>query len=371
MKISWEVVLSVLVALLVWKILDKLFIDNALNQILPNSFDDYDDLDDLDDLDNFLGQAKKKGLRIEHRSNKPAANLKHNNRAHLVKKAHELGEHLEHFDDFDNDDFEVSDFEAEDMWDEYEDHVQKYTSRKGALQGRKLADTHMKNKYGSTKWNKAKSKGKSGKSGNLVGVGGKYQQYNAFVGLVITRLTNNIAGISLPFIVFAANQSASSFVDIMKQYLPAGVTYTATIEAATGDLLLTYTQGANTDIVRIHCNQTAYATFLSALITDQFDVKFMRYTLADPTQLSQFSQEFQYGKKTLFGKFASEDFPIEMFKDPKQYQNGIIDVKLPYDVDKERFLAGFVIPAAAGCSFTLNLFISNYFKYTAKAVLNS
>ena len=87
MKISWEVVLSVLVALLVWKILDKLFIDNALNQILPNSFDDYDDLDDLDDLDNFLGQAKKKGLRIEHRSNKPAANLKHNNRAHLVKKA--------------------------------------------------------------------------------------------------------------------------------------------------------------------------------------------------------------------------------------------------------------------------------------------
>ena len=46
MKFNTEIVLNVVIGLLIFKVLDKLFLDSALSSILPNSYEDYEDLDE-------------------------------------------------------------------------------------------------------------------------------------------------------------------------------------------------------------------------------------------------------------------------------------------------------------------------------------
>lgn len=362
MKISWETVLSVLLALLIWKVLDRLVVEPALAMVLPNTFDDYDDLDDLDDdLDNFTGKIVHRGERSALRRN--------SERKGLLKQAHHFSEELNNFDDYEDDyENDLEDGDALEMLDEYEDHVQKFTKRSGSpAQGRASANRHMSAKYGK-KWNKAQAKGKSrglrGKTGSA--------QYNAYVNLIVTRTSANNA-VALPFILFAANQLTVDYVDILKLYIPSGITLTSVTIDVSGNIVFTYADTATgllIDTVVISCNQVAYASFMTALITDQFDCEKVRYVISDATQLSQFSQKFQWGKKSLFGQAKQNDFPVNMHKSPKDYQAGIIDIPQPFSVDKEGFMAGNII-AVGGFSIELNLFITNYFKYNAKSVLNA
>lgn len=40
MKIDWTLIIPLLVGLLIWKILDTLFIDSLLANVLPSNFED-------------------------------------------------------------------------------------------------------------------------------------------------------------------------------------------------------------------------------------------------------------------------------------------------------------------------------------------
>lgn len=277
----------------------------------------------------------------------------------LLKNAHFLGEKLSHFDDYED----LTDSEALEMLEEFEDHAEKFGRNVGHAAGRSKAQRVMTAKHGN-RFKSAQTK----QSRGLLRTKGRNSQFNAYVNILVKRVSANIA-LPLPFIIFGVLQFATSYANIIGSYLPTGVTLTNVTQSATGGVILEFTQGANVDTVTIECNQVGYKQFLAALNTDQFDVGMMRYSLSDPTQLAQYQQLFQLGTKSLFGKASQTDFPIEMHKTPNQFQNAIIDIKQSWAQDKESFLVGNIIDAAS-LSINLNMFITNYYKYNAKSVLN-
>lgn len=279
----------------------------------------------------------------------------------LIEEAHLLGNELNHFDE----DLEVSDFEADEMLEEFEEHAERFQRTKGILKGRATAQKVMQRKYGN-RFNAALKKAKNraalrSSKGIVVG---------AYVNLVVKRVSNNINS-PLPVALFGTTFEASQYKQLLSEFMPSGVTIVKLEITSTGGFVFTYSNGTITDTITVECPQIPYSNFVRALQTDQFDVNKLRYSLADPvTMLPQFQEPFQYYKKSLFGTKTVKDFPIEMHKTPMQQQNGILDIDMSFDVDKDTALICYVAKLNNVLSqFNLNLFIPNYFKYNAKSVM--
>lgn len=189
----------------------------------------------------------------------------------------------------------------------------------------------------------------------------------AQVSIVVRRATNNIA-LPLPVPIFGVISYESLYDGLLN--LPTGVTAAFTV-GARGELVITFTQGLNVDIVTISCNSVPYVNLLRATQTDVFQIKGTRYSISDTSVLSQFDTQFRIARRSIFGKTDFDDISIAAYKDPQQQQQGIIDLKFATDIDKEtQFLTEIINSAVAGFSFSLGIFVQRIDRLNAISEFN-
>lgn len=90
-------------------------------------------------------------------------------------------------------------------------------------------------------------------------------------------------------------------------------------------------------LVVVNCSQAAYATLLDSINSDTFLINKIRYIVPD-TLLPQFDNAVNIDMQSLFGKYIHNDVSPTSFKSPQQFQNGIIDIPVLKNVDKNTFL---------------------------------
>lgn len=114
---------------------------------------------------------------------------------------------------------------------------------------------------------------------------------------------------------------------------------TVTAQLQRGDVVIPMTavSGANyLALVILRCPQVGYAKLLDSLSSDRFWINTVRYILTDTTAagLLQYDNEIKVQMQSLFGLFNENSVSPTSFKQPDQFQNGIIDVPIDQGVDK-------------------------------------
>jgi hypothetical protein len=94
----------------------------------------------------------------------------------------------------------------------------------------------------------------------------------------------------------------------------------------------------------INCTQVAYGTLLNAMASDRFVINLVRYILTDttPAGLLQYANQIALLKLSLFGKADKDFVSPNSYKQPKDFQNGIIDIPLKKGLDKQETIATYV-----------------------------
>lgn len=263
-------------------------------------------------------------------------------------------------DDLANMSLELSSLEEFDALADLENFVQK---RFGA---RTL--NAMQAKVAQNKYRYGNPKGNPMQRPFLGGVNKPIDQNNAAsFTLNIKRDSANIAGVSLPVPIFGFLEAESGFSRVLP--LPSGVSIkSVNIGAVNGPIAnsqvckIEYEAGANTDSVTITCSQNPYPSLLRATGIDVYQLSGIRYSLSDVTKLEQFDEQFAVKVRTLTGKTTEDSLTPSQFKDPQQFQAGIIDIKQAIKVDKETTIVSGLIPVS-GFSFSLNFFLSRLDKH--------
>lgn len=115
-----------------------------------------------------------------------------------------------------------------------------------------------------------------------------------------------------------------------------------------GDLVQTFyaaSGGTNySAFVILRCPGVAYATLVDSLNSDRFWVNNIRYQLPDTTAtgLLQYDNDIKIMAQSLFGLYAENTVSPTSFKQPNQFQNGIIDVPIKQGVDKNVIFGTYI-----------------------------
>lgn len=151
------------------------------------------------------------------------------------------------------------------------------------------------------------------------------------LNITVTRQTSNIA-YPLPYILFDLNGFLSSYVSTIKSYLPSGVTMVASTDAATGDVLLTYTQGLTTDVIRISLtgSQISYSEFLQSMNSNFFKTQYIRQEYQNNANLLlSVSQTINFGLLSALGMKNANNLLPRSRRLNDDYQTFIINLFLP------------------------------------------
>jgi hypothetical protein len=272
-----------------------------------------------------------------------------------AEDAEDMLEMAEYFDSLDAEDFEDMD-DAE--YAEYEDFLEmledaehaartkkrvrrpagKRAVRRKPLLGRKKK--HMTTLRGRTKLaavggggNYARP-GAASKSSPQYGSKGYINQMmttsKGDLNITVTRATANIAS-PLPYILFGLNGFNSSYISTLRDYLPSGTTVAATVDAATGDVLLTFTSGANVDIVRLSLTGSliSYSEFLQSMNTNFFKTRYIRQEYPNTsTLLTAVSQPINFGLLSALGMKNANNLLPRSRRLNDDYQTFIINLFL-------------------------------------------
>jgi hypothetical protein len=193
-------------------------------------------------------------------------------------------------------------------------------------------------------------------SGAAVGQG-----LSAQFDIQITRIgAVTIAGVDLPIPLFGALDIASKYNGVLTQ--PSGTTISALSIGAIGtetQVRISYTKGANTDIVAISISQYDYPSFLNALLSSRFTVSNARYSIADTTAtgVQQLTKPFRSIERSMFGAFLKNDIPLSSSKSPFQFQNGIVDILGTFNITAQTTWVLDLQPLA-GQVVTISAFVS-------------
>lgn len=167
------------------------------------------------------------------------------------------------------------------------------------------------------------------------GMGGNVgQALAAQFDIKIKRLTATVTD-DVPVPIFGAFDIASKYNSILS--LPSGVSISALSIGAVGtekQVRITYTKGANNDIVQITISQYDYPAFLTALVGSRFIVSNARYSISDTsaTGLQQLTKPFSSIDRSMFGALLKNDIPLSSAKTPYQNQVGIVDINGTFNV---------------------------------------
>lgn len=263
---------------------------------------------------------------------------------------HDQAAKLSHYDE---------DYDADAMYEDYDEAFENYKRRgKDQDKAARLALAKVTSKYGE----KAKKLMQRPAQMGNPDSGNSSAQFN----IVVTRVSANLAGIALPVPLFAYIHYVTAYAQLVNQYLPSGISISG-IQSSTSAVTISYTNGIVTDTVTITCTEVSYLTFLAASLVDLMTLSKVRYSISDATQTDQYSQVFAAVRKDLFGDSKQKTISAAQFKNPQQFQQGIVDLDVTLPLDKE---SGLVvgIKAIAGFSFTLSAFVRRYNKYDSRLI---
>ena len=163
----------------------------------------------------------------------------------------------------------------------------------------------------------------------------------------VQRLTSTL-GQTLPAAIFGRQFLASGYNGIID--VPSGLTLTVTSGLIQGTasnyhkIILSYTDGADTDIIEITSQSAAaYPTLLEATLSDVFNVDYFKFSTASGT-LDQLEQDMEIKRQSLFGKVNADSVNIDMFKSSTQFQSGIVEANMKASFDKS---TAMVVPMIA------------------------
>lgn len=192
---------------------------------------------------------------------------------------------------------------------------------------------------------------------------------NAAASFTITakRLTATISEV-LEAPIFGVIDRYSGYSKVLS--LPAGVTVDS-LEygidkgiANANRLQLKYTDGTNDDIIEITCQQNPYPLLLESTRTDLLRAQGVRMSLSDSTAVSQFDQQFNVVKRSMTGRSVNDSLTPSQYKQPTQFQTGIVDLPISISVDKETTITCGII-AQAGLAISFSFFAAQFDKYNA------
>lgn len=178
--------------------------------------------------------------------------------------------------------------------------------------------------------------------------------------LKIKRLTATVTD-DVPVPIFGAFDIQSKYNSILT--LPSGVSITAISIGAIGtekQVRITYTKGANNDIVQLTVSQYDYPSFLSALLGSRFIVSNARYSISDTsaTGLQQLTKPFRSIERSMFGALLQNDIPLSSAKTPYQNQVGIVDINGTFNVTAQTtWVLDF--QSVANQEVTISMFVTN------------
>jgi hypothetical protein len=180
----------------------------------------------------------------------------------------------------------------------------------------------------------------------------------ALVDLIVTRIGTNFS--DLPFALFGYSFIPSQYQSLVIPPSPL----TMTLDTSNPNQVdFVFTNGVNTDRVRVSSTQNNYIAFIQGLASDMMNVSKCRIALSNTTDLDQFSRVIELGEKTMFGKRQFTPIPANSLKSPFQFQPNVIDLgtdtsPLNLGIDKNVvFLSS--IKAREGFSVTYSFFINN------------
>lgn len=184
--------------------------------------------------------------------------------------------------------------------------------------------------------------------------------------LVIAKQTNLIPDL-LPIMLFAPVEAESSYTKFINPELPAGVTldsFKLGFQSSSNDSAqFTFKKGADTDIVKITCQQIEYPVLMKNIESNKFKVNKLRLAVSDTVGgLSQFNNQLTFGYRTMFGKFEQDSVSPLSYKSPEQFQQGIIDIPVSNaEIDRSRGILTKVFASLQ--TYTLSVFVSSSVRY--------
>ena len=80
------------------------------------------------------------------------------------------------------------------------------------------------------------------------------------------------------------------------------------------------------------------------MASDRFIINMIRYIQNDttPAGLNQYTNDIALLRLSLFGKMDKDFVSPNSFKEPKNFQNGIIDIPIKKGLDKQETLATYI-----------------------------
>lgn len=144
---------------------------------------------------------------------------------------------------------------------------------------------------------------------------------------------------------------------------------TAAAQLQKGDLVLLFSAvNGGTNYVAfsiIRTSDVAYAKFLGSQSSDMFWLNNIRYILTDTSAagLLQYENSVSVLKQSLFGKFDKNTVSPDSFKQPEQFQPGIVDIPITQGIDKNVCVALYI--NGNSVNQKLSLFISQTQKLQA------
>lgn len=106
-----------------------------------------------------------------------------------------------------------------------------------------------------------------------------------------------------------------------------------------GDLIIQLIDGTANffALVRVHCNNLPYGTFLNSFSSDLIVVDTIRISVPS-ANINQFENPLIFGYQTLFGKLKTDTVDPRMYQTPGDFQNQIADIPLSFPIDKNLML---------------------------------
>ena len=192
---------------------------------------------------------------------------------------------------------------------------------------------------------------------------------NAAASFTITakRLTATINEI-LEAPIFGVIDRYSGYSKVIS--LPAGVTVNSIaygVDKGIADankMVIEYTDGTNEDKIEVTCQQNPYPLLLESTRTDLLRAQGVRLSLSDSTAVSQFDQQFNVVKRSMTGRSVNDSLTPSQYKQPTQFQTGIVDLPVNISVDKETTITCGIIPQA-GLAISFSFFAAQFDKYNA------
>ena len=183
--------------------------------------------------------------------------------------------------------------------------------------------------------------------------------------IVVERVDADL-NLSLPAFIFGVNDRFSGFSAVGQ--LPSGITLqSATYGIDQGKnsserLDLTFTNGTLTDTVRITCQNNPYPVLLEATKTDLLLMQGVRLSLSDATQVSQFDNQIRVVKNSIAGNSKVDNLTPTSYKNPEQFQSGIVDIPEGISIDKNTTLQMNILPIA-GFKVSMNFYAGSVKKW--------